>query len=254
MKHRSFLAVALTIALLVAGCAAHIGGKAMPAPGMAPRSLGGPAVDHVLLGDETLSRILKQPLDLDLRFPPQFGGPEELQDAGTALPDGCLGVAAMLQQGVYESSDVEEVAVAAWRHATRPADVTDVKEGVVSLPTAADADALFATFARQWQQCDGAQTSLPGGMFRLKGKITDVQVLNSVVAATVWEGWRSPDPDSVSIPAGRAIAVRGNCLIEVEVDFFNSARRSASAHAPGGINNSAVEIARAMMDRVGALI
>lgn len=252
MTHRWFLVVPLTVVLLVAGCAANIGGKAMPAPGLAPRSLGGPAVDHVLLGDETLSRILKQPLDLDLRFPPQFGGAEELQDAGTALPDGCLGVAAMLQQGVYGSSDVEEVAVAAWRHTAERAEVTHVKEGVVSLPSAADADALFATFSRRWQECNGAQTSLPGGMFRLKGKITDVQVSNSVVAATVWEGWRSPDPDSVSVPARRALAVRGNCLIEVEVDFFNSAR--SAAHGPGDINNSAIDIARAMMDRIGALI
>lgn len=252
MKNRWFLVVPLMVVLLVAGCAVAIGGKATPAPGLAPRSLGGPAVDHVLLGDETLSRILNQPLDLDLRFPPQFGGAEALQDDGTALPDGCLGVVAMLQQGVYESSDVEEVAVAAWRHATRPADVTDVKEGVVSLPTAADAGALFATFSRQWQECNGAQTSLPGGVFRLTGKITDVQVSNSVVAATVWEGWRTPDPDSVSIPARRAIAVRGNCLIEVEVDFFNAT--GPSAHGPGDINDSAVDIARAMMDRIGALI
>lgn len=244
--------IPLTIVLLAAGCAVNVGGKATPAPGLAPRSLGGRAVDHVLLGEEALSRILKQPLDLDFRFPPQFGGAEALQDAGTALPDGCLGVAAMLQQGVYESSDVEEVAVAAWRHATKPADVTDVKEGVVSLPTAADAAALFATFSRQWQECNGAQTSLPGGMFRLKGRITNVQVVDSVVAATVWEGWRSPDPDSVSIPAGRALAVRGNCLIEVEVDFFNSPR--PSAHGPGEINDSAIDVARAMMDRIGALI
>lgn len=252
MKHRSVSAVPLAVVLLVAGCAVSIGGRAMPAPGVTPRSLGGPAVDHVLLGDEALSRILNQPFDLDLRFPPQFGGAEQLQNAGTALPDACLGVAAMLQHGVYESSDVEEVAVAAWRHAGEHADVTDVMEGVVSLPTAADADALFATFSRQWQECNGAQTSLPGGVFRLKAKIADVQVANSVVAATVWEGWRRPDPDSVSIPARRAIAVRGNCLVEVEVDFFNSAR--PSAHSPGNIDNSAVEIARAMMDRIGALI
>ncbi|SPM31706.1 sensor domain-containing protein [Mycobacterium terramassiliense] len=252
MKHRWLLVVPLTVVMFVAGCAVHVGGTATPAPGLAPRSLGGPAVDHVLLGDETLSRILKQPLDLDLRFPPQFGGAEALQDAGTALPDRCLGVVAMLQQGVYESSEVEEVAVAAWRHATKPADVTDVKEGVVSLPTAADADALFATFSRQWQECNGAQTSLPGGVFRLKGRITDVQTADSVVAATVWEGWRSSDPDSVSIPARRAIAVRGNCLIEVEVDFFNSAR--PPARGPADLDDSAVEIARFMMDRVGSLI
>ena len=84
-----------------------------------------------------------------------------MQDAESALPDDCLGVAAMLQQNVYQSSDVEEVAVETWRHATLPADVTSVQEGVVSLPTAADADALFATFSHQWQKCDGTTRPCP---------------------------------------------------------------------------------------------
>ena len=256
MKSLCLLVVSLTVVMLSAACAVAVGGAAKPAPSLAPRSLTGQSVDHVLLGDRTLSRILKQSLNIDPRFPPRFGGDEDLQDDGTAPPDDCLGVAAMLQRSVYQSSHIEEVAVETWRHAAMRADVTSVQEGVVSLPTAADANALFAAFARQWQKCDGATTSLPGNMFRLKGKITNVQVATSVVAATVSMGWASPNskpvPDSESIPAGRAIGVRGNCLVEVEVDFFNSS--NALGQGSGDFNTNAIDIARAMTDKVGALI
>ncbi|MGO9041812.1 MAG: sensor domain-containing protein, partial [Mycobacterium sp.] len=75
----------------------------------------------------------------------------------------------------------------------------------------------------------------------------------SVLAATVSIGWASPNSDSTSIPEGRAIGVRGNCLVEVEVevDFFNTS--NPSHYESGDINTSAVDIAQAMMDRVSAL-
>jgi hypothetical protein len=256
MNSLCLLVVSLIVVMLSAGCGVAVGGAAKPAPSPAPRSLTGQSVGHVLLGDRTLSRILKQSLNIDPRFPPRFGGDEDLQDDGTASPDDCLGVAAMLQRSVYRSSRVQEVAVETWRHAAMRADVTSVQEGVVSLPTAADADALFAAFARQWQECDGATTWLPGNMFRLKGKITNVQVATSVVAATVSIGWAPPNSkpvsDSESIPAGRAIGVRGNCLVEVEVDFFNSS--NALGQGSGNFDTYGIDIARAMTDKVGALI
>ncbi len=250
MKVRWFFVVPLAATMFVAGCATTVGGAAKPAPELTPRTLTGLTVDHVLLSDRTLSRILRRSLNIDPRFPPRFGGAEELDDDATALPDGCRGVAAMLQQSFYQSGEVNEVAVETWRHAAASPDVNSVKEGVVSLPTAADAGALFATFSRQWQQCDGTVTSLPGGVFRLKGKITDVQLSTSVLAATISIGWtsRTAEPDANSIPAGRAIGIRGNCLIEVEVDFFNGPSNA------GDINGTATAIARAMMDKVGALI
>jgi PknH-like extracellular domain len=126
--------------------------------------------------------------------------------------------------------------------------VTSVKEGVVSLPTAADAGALFAKFSQRWQKCDGSTTPLPGSLVRLTAKITHVQVATSVLAATVSIGWTLPGPDSGSIPAGRAIAVRGNCLVEVEVDFFGPS--NLSYQGSGDFNSTAIEIARAMTDRV----
>jgi PknH-like extracellular domain len=252
MKSIWLLITSLAV-MLAAGCSPPVDGAAKPMPVPTRRSVTGQSVDHVLLGTRALSRILKQSLDIDPRVPPRFGGAEELQDAGTALPDECLGVAAMLQQNVYSSSDVKEVAVETWRHAALPADVTSVQEGVVSLPTAADADALFGVFSRQWRKCDGTTTSLPGSVFLLKGKITNVQVSSSILAATVSTGWTSRDAETASetIPAGRAIGVRGNCLIEVEVDFFNSA--NGSRRGPNDFDNAATDIARAMMGKIGAL-
>ncbi len=203
------------------------------------------------LTDRALSRILKQSLKIDLRFPPRFGGPETLHDDGSASPVDCLGVAVMLGRSVYQSTNVKDVAVETWMHAAMSVEVTSVKEGVVSLPTAADASALFARFSEQWQKCDGTTLPLPGSLFRLQAETTDVQVATSVLAATVSIGWASPNSDSTSIPEGRAIGVRGNCLVEVEVDFFNTS--NPSHYESGDINTSAVDIAQAMMDRVSAL-
>lgn len=249
----------LAVMMLAAGCATALDGAAKPAPSPKPRTLTRQTVDHVLLGGAALSRIINQPFDIDDRFPPRFGGAEQLRGAGTALPDECLGVAAMLQQNVYPSADIQEVAAETLRHATESAEVTSVKEGVVSLPSAADADALFATFAEQWQKCDGATTALPGGLFRLKGKITHVRVSTSVLAATISIGWTTskskPNAESEAIHAQRAIGVRGNCLVEVEVDFFNPPK--PSGHGAGESNafgNTAPDIVSAMMGKVDALI
>jgi len=131
-------------------------------------------------------------------------------------------------------------------------EVTSVKEGVVSLPTAADANALFAKFSQQWQKCDGTTLPLPDSMFKLNERITNVEVATSVVAGTVSVGWAPSRPDSTSIPEGRAIGVRGNCLVEVEVDFFNAP--DSSHRQSGTFNTGAVGIAQAMLDNIGALI
>jgi PknH-like extracellular domain len=245
-------AALLSIGLLAGGCTVVVGGKALPAPSLTPRSLTGQTVKRVLLDDSSLSRILDQPFKIDRRLPARFGGPEVLQDFGSASPVDCLGVAVMLQQNVYQSTNVQQVAVQAWRHAARPAAVTGVKEGVVSLPTAADANALFAKFSEQWQKCEGTTLPLSGNVFRLKAKTTNVEVGSSVDAATVSMAFALSSSDSASIQEARAIGVRGNCLVEVEVDFFDAA--NPPHQESGNINTSAVDVANAMMDKVTALI
>ena len=249
----------LSIGLLASACTVVVGGQAQPAPSATPRSLSGQTIRHVLLGDSALSQILKQPLHIDPRFPPRFGGPEALQkdgstDGSTSSVD-CQSVAVMLQQSAYQSNNVEHVAVETWRHATMSVKVIRVKEGVVSLPSAADADALFAKFSRQWQKCDGATLPLPGNVFRLSAKVANVQIATSVLAATISVGWTLPSSESDAIPEGRAIGVRGNCLFEVEVDFFNASRPPSRGlgEVDADVDGTAVDIAQRILDKVSAL-
>ena len=157
----------------------------------------------------------------------------------------------MLEQSAYRAGAVKGVAVQAWRHAATSVAVTEVKEGVVTLPTAADAEALFAAFSRQWQSCDGRTQPWSDNLFKLAATIDHVHVTNSVLGATVWLAFSASDKDADSIPAGRAVGVRGNCLVEVEVDFFNASSSSLRGH--GGVPNRAEDIAQLMMARIGTL-
>jgi len=240
-----------SMGLLATACTVVTGGKAQSPPNLGPQSVTGQAIRQVLLGDDTLSRILQQRFIIDERLPSRFGGSEALRGLGSAPPADCLGVAEMLRENVYPSGKVNDVAIENWRHAAMSANVTGVKEGAVSLPTAADANALFSRFAEQWQRCDGHALVLPDPIFRLKATITNTQVTPSVIAATVSTAFASADPGDGAIFAGRAIGVRGNCLVEVEVDDFNAP--SGSPQRSGGANAAAVNVAQAMMDRVSAL-
>jgi hypothetical protein len=236
----------LSIGLVAAGCTVVTGGKAQIAPRLISRSVTGPTIRQVLLGDSTLSRILNQPFTIDPRLPPRFGGPETLQDFGSDSPTGCLGVAEMLHQSVYQSSKVNDVAVETWRHAARSTELTSVKEGVVGLPTSAEATALFSRFSEQWQRCDGQELLLPDPVLRMQARILHVQVAPSVLAGTV-----SLTFAGASIPAGRAIGVRDNCIVEVEVDFFNASTQSLQGS--GVVEATAVRIAQIMMDKISDL-
>lgn len=241
----------LSLGLMAAGCMAVTGGKAHMPQRFIARAVTGLTITQVLLGDSALSRILSQPFTIDPRLPARFGGPETLQDFGSDSPTGCLGVAEMLHHSVYQSGKVKDVAIEAWRHAAEYAELTDVKEGVVSLATPADARALFSRFSQQWQKCDGQDLLLPDPVLKLRAKISNVQVAPSVLAGTVSIAFASSGLDAASIPAGRAIGVRDNCLVEVEVDYFNGS--TASLQGSGVINATSVGIARIMMDKVSEL-
>lgn len=90
-----------------------------------------------------------------------------------------------------------------------------------------------------------------GGSFGLEVKVSDVQVAGSVVAATVSMGFNLASPLSGAIPSGRALGVRDNCLIEVEVDFVNTF--GPLSQGSGDVNSSALDIAQVMRDKVTAL-
>src|ERR1700758_3198381 len=151
---RCFVAL-VAVVMSLAGCAVSVDGTA------------GPGARFTARPPSALSRILNQPFRIDPHLPPRFGGPEALRDDGWDSPGDCLGVAAVLQQDVYQSSKVTHAAVETWRHVARSAEGVSVTEGVVSLPTAGDAQALFAKFTEQWRRCEGATVPLSGSVFRL---------------------------------------------------------------------------------------
>ncbi len=247
---RCFVA-SIAVVMSLTGCGVTVDGTAWPGANFKARPLSGSIIKQALLGPGALSRILNQSFRIDPHLPPRFGGPEALRDDGWDSPGDCLGVAAVLQQAVYQSGKVTHAAVETWRHVARSAEGVSVTEGVVSLPTAGHAQALFAKFSEQWRKCEGATVPLSGSVFSLEATTTNVQVADSIVAATVSRGFASHSSDGAAVPAGRAIGVRGNCLVEVEVEFFVTS--NPSHQASGDINASAAEIARNMMDKVTAL-
>ncbi|MFZ3348961.1 sensor domain-containing protein [Mycobacterium sp.] len=236
------------VAALAAGCGPVVSGTPKPAPNLKPRPLTGQTIRQVPLDEVALSRMLDQPLVG--RMPPEFGGADKLysqQPAGA-----CLGVTAMLQKSVYESADVQDVASESWWNNGDPAQVISVIEGVVALPTAAQAEALFARFSEQWQRCNATTTTEQNGPISTTNAIGDIRVTKTVVAATNTATSTLPNmPPLRPTPQARALGVRLNCLVEVQVVFFGD-RRSSD---PGSANpeTSAIDIAHAMMDKVSAL-
>jgi hypothetical protein len=238
----------VVVAVLAVACGGVIDGTAKPAPNLKPRPLTGDTVRQVPLDDVALSRMLGQPFVG--RMPPEFGGPDKLSSQITAAP--CLGVTAMLQKSVYDSAEVKDVALESWWNDGDPAQVISVMEGVVTLPAAAQAEALFTKFSEQWQQCNGATTTEQTGPISTTSVIGDIRITNTVVAATNTATSVLPNmPPLRPTPQARAIGVRLNCLVEVEVVFFGDRRPSD----PGSANpvTSGVDIAHAMMDNVSAL-
>jgi hypothetical protein len=240
------VAIPLLSVLLATGCHVTTGGKARPVPNL----LTGSTIKQVLLDGTELSKLLNQPFKASANLPPVFGGSEKLGDSfGSASPAECVGVVYMTQKGAYQSADVRNIARESWWHDGQSVNVDNVDESVVSLPTAANAQALFAKFAAQWKECDGKTLTLPSGTF-VQYAITQVRVANSVVAATVSLG---PEEHSIlaSVPEARAVGVRGNCLVEVDVSFFGNTYPSDQGTAD--INTSAIDIAHIMMDKISEL-
>ncbi|MHA7649271.1 sensor domain-containing protein [Mycobacterium sp. ML4] len=240
-------AVITAAAVVAAGCA--VDGTARPAPGLKPKPVIGEDIKQVLLDGAVLNRMLNQPFKSDANIPPRFGGPEKLQSGtGDISPIECAGVTMMTVKSAYDSARVANVARETWWAAGSSGKVIDVSEAVVALPTAADAGALFDQFAEQWNNCKGATVMISGGVLSYTDEVADVRVDSSLLAATVYmqvngdSGGRRPE--------ARAIGIRVNCLIEVEVSFFGGQLPPDSGTAD--VNSTATDIARAMMDRVSA--
>jgi hypothetical protein len=95
-------------------------------------------------------------------------------------------------------------------------------------------------------------TSEQTGPISTTNVISDVRGTATTIAATKTATSVLPNmPPLRPTPQGRAIGIRSNCLVEVEVVFFGGRRSTDPGSAD--INTSALDIAHAMMDRVNAL-
>jgi hypothetical protein len=150
-----------------------------------------------------------------------------------------------LQRSAYRSGDVKDVAQKSWRITGGPEHkVIAVEEGVVTLPTAAQANALFATFSPQWKGCDGKTVteSIAPMSLELAYSISDVRVKDPVLLATVQSGGGM---FGINLTNVRALAVDVNCIVDVTVTVFSD--------YPGDPQTSGHDVARAMMDKISAL-
>lgn len=222
--------------------------RGAPGPGITPRPLTGDTVKQVLLDNQQLGKMFDQSYKDNPNLPPRFGGANLLYESAASPPE-CTGVTSMLTKDAYADAKVEQVADESWWNASgyeeNPA-IIAVHEAVIALPGAGAADTAFATASEQWHRCDGR--SVRDRNFDYQ--VSNVRAVNSVVAATV------ADTHIVLIWKARAVGVRVNCLVDVEVTFFSEGpgndkqpRRSKSAD----INTAAIDVAHAMMNKVSAL-
>jgi len=226
--------VALLVVLVAAACTRMADGTVRPARGLAPRPLTGQTVKQVLLDDSELSKLIGQRFKSKANLPPRFGG-RDLLFGLNASPSECAEVEFELHENSYASADIRKIAQESWwtvnGHGMK---VISVLESVVALSTAAGADALFANLTQEWNRCNGTtvRSRFPSGGGPT-AVISDVRAANSVLAATV---------NTLAITSGRAVGVRVNCLVEVDVAFFADR-----------IDGTAVDIAHRMMDKVSNL-
>ncbi len=237
--------------MLLTGCTKVVAGTVEPADGLAPRPLSADAIVKVLPTESDLEDVMGEAFRADGTM--LTGDVDDMADGlateADATPHECVGAATSMQRSTYQDADVTAVVNQRWESDESMADVLAAEGGVVALDSTAAANKLFEDFTKQWKECEGqtvtiVSTSVRGGYFT--DKVTDVRVEGSVLAATVEFGHTL---DQETSPTARAIGVRANCLVEVEVAFYRNATGSGSADP----ESSAIDVARLMMDKVSDL-
>lgn len=249
------LGLLMATLVLATGCTRIVDGAVEPAADLPPQPLTGQNVAEALPDIDELSEILGQQLKEDSYVTPRSGGLEDLPDGlateSDASPHDCVGAVTPMQRSTYESAAVTDIASEQFEGDEPGGAVLAAEVGVVALDKVASANDLFDTFAEQWQDCEGTTVTIVkeqvrGGYFT--DTVSDVRVEDSIVAATVDFGHTT---DGSSSPVARALGVRANCLVEVDVAFFSNPESRSGATAD--VESSAIDIARSMMDKISEL-
>ncbi len=225
-------------------------------PAVASPAVAGETVKQVLLDGDALAKMLGQ--GFKASGSPIYGGFDEMVMPST-IGD-CVGVVNLTPKSAYQTADVQSYARETWVDAAAgdegfhplSSKVMFVDEAVVALPSAADAQALFAKFAEQWKRCDGqavnpepgvADADRPRGLPGSEMHITDVRGSDTVLSASIVLDKNPGAPDT------RAVGVQGNCLVGVLIAFTGVEDAAGSADPA----TSSSDVVRAMMGRVSTL-
>lgn len=241
----------LMAVMVSAGCSHTVAGNVVAAPDLARRPLSAEAIQQVPLEGAELARILGQ--NLMRHDAPAAGGLDQLFDAKAVVsPADCAGLAEVLQKSVYQSAEVKGFAAQTWLTNGEPGKVMLVEQGVVALPTAAQADALFGKFAQQWQGCAGGTVTEVSGPVITTNSVGDVQATDDLVTTTITQRVNAPDmPTLLPNKLSRAIGLALNCIIETQVVFFTG--RHASDPGTADPDTSGAELVQAMRRKIDTL-
>jgi hypothetical protein len=245
---RCRLALAVAGCLLFSSCTTVTDGTVQPAEGLPLGPLNAAALEEVLPTENQIADILGDRLAPDPDEPAMSGDvsdmPDGLNSEAEASPHDCVGATAPLQRSIYDGTPMTDFTSYDWQLPEGDrGDVLGTTTGVAAFPSAAKANDVFEDFVKQWEACDGTVVELPTvDDAYFTDAITNVRVENSVVSADLLTAKPS---ESIKWPRLRAIGVRANCLVEVDVSFF-----FGRDGAPSGLEDVAIELAHFMMDRI----
>jgi hypothetical protein len=228
-----WLAGALSIVVLLAGCAHTVEGAAQPAA-TALKIL--PTEDEIT---SAAGNILST-----FGFQPFIGGVEILPDGyrtdADASPIRCAAVTDTAPRIVYEPLPVMEAARQSYFNWDEGVDTSGADAAVVRLSTAEAAHDAFESFGRQWQRCSGTTVVKNVRETVIDADIADVTMQGSVLSATVRTHQR---PSVTTSRYERALGVRGNTVVEVSLAITATGERQPDPRA------GAMRVAELMLNK-----
>jgi hypothetical protein len=240
-------AVAALIVALLAGCAHHVDGTAVPAT----------AALKILPTEDQITSAAGNVLST-FGFAPFVGGVDVLPDGyrtdADAAPISCAAVADTAPRLVYEPLPVVEVARQSYFNWDEGVSASGADAAVVRLSSPSAAHQAFDAFAGQWRRCDGTTVvkhlrgvgktgADTGGDTVIDAGISDVTTSGTLLSATVRTRQR---PGAVVSRYERALGVRGGAIVEVSLAITSAGEQQPD---PRG---RAVRVAQVMLDRTGS--
>jgi hypothetical protein len=227
------VAGALSIVLLLSGCAHTVDGKA----GSAASAL------KILPTEAEISSAAGNALST-FGFQPFDGGAEILPDGyrsdADASPIACAAVTDTAPRIVYEPLPIVEAARQSYFNWDDGVGTSGADAAVVRLATTGAAEGAFASFARQWQHCEGTTVVKHVQSTVIDAEITHVTVTGAMLSATV----RTHQlPSAPATRYERAVGVRGNTIVEASLAVSAAGEKQPDPRA------WAVRVAQLMLDK-----